>query len=75
MFYKVLVDNAIYAVNIADYDKGKTKVVDRWIELSKKLNFEHVDTLKMMLNVRPGKGNNKLKNGFKYEGVYIFQKK
>jgi|694.fasta_scaffold41634_3 hypothetical protein len=75
MLYKVLVDNAIYAVNIADYDKGKTKVVDRWIELSKKLNFEHVDTLKMMLNVRPGKGNNKLKNGFKYEGVYIFQKK
>lgn len=75
MLHKVLVDGGIYAVNIADYDKGKTKVVDRWIQLSKKLNFEHVDTIKMMLNVRPGKGNNKLQNGFKHEGVYLFQKK
>ena len=75
MLHKVLVDDGIYAVNIADYDKGKTKVVDRWIQLSKKLNFEHVDTTKMMLNVRPGKGNNKLQNGFKHEGVYLFQKK
>ncbi len=75
MLHKVLADDAIYAVNIADYDKGKTKVVDRWIELSKKLNFEHVNTLKMMLNVRPGMGNNKLQNGFKYEGVYLFRKK
>ena len=74
MLNKVLVDDGIYAVNIADYDKGKTKVVDRWIELSKKMNFEYVDTLKMMLNVRPGKGNNKIQNGFKHEGVYIFQK-
>jgi hypothetical protein len=75
MLNKVLVDDGIYAVNIADYDKGKIKVVDRWIQLSKKLNFEYVGTLKMMLNVRPGKGNNKLENGFKHEGVYLFKKK
>ncbi len=75
MVHKVLVDDGIYAVNIADYDKGKVKVVDKWIEISKKLNFEHLGTIKMMLNVRPGKGNNKLQNGFKYEGVYMFRKK
>jgi hypothetical protein len=28
----------------------------------------------MMLNVRPGVGNNKAQNGYKSEGVYIFRK-
>lgn len=73
MLHKVLVDDGIYAVNIADYDDQK--IVDRWVALSTALNFKHVDTLKMTLNVRPGKGNNKLQNGFKFEGVYLFQKK
>jgi hypothetical protein len=73
MLHKVLVDDGIYAVNIADYDDQK--IVDRWVALSAALNFKHVDTLKMTLNVRPGKGNNKLQNGFKFEGVYLFQKK
>lgn len=73
MLHTALVKDGIYAVNIADYDTFK--ITERWIELSEKLNFKYLETLKLMLNVRPGKGNNKLKNGFKYEGIYLFQKK
>jgi len=71
-----LADGALYAVNIADYKVGKTetKIVETWLELSGKLGFEHVDTVQMMLNVRPGVGNNKQENAFKSEGVYIFKK-
>jgi len=77
MLYKGLVKDGIYAVNIADYKVGKDqfKIVDRWIELSKKMNFEYQETVQMMLNVRPGVGNGKQANGFKSEGVYIFKRK
>lgn len=73
MLDRSLVDNGIYAVNIADYDEFK--ITERWIELSNKLNFEHVDTLQMLLNVRPGKGNGKNQKNYKSEGIYIFRKK
>jgi hypothetical protein len=43
--------------------------------MSKKLGFEYQETIQMMLNVRPGVGNGKLENGYKYEGIYIFRKK
>ena len=76
MLHKGLVDDGIYAVNIADYRVGKvqTQIVDTWLELSKKLGFEHLETVDMLLNVRPGVGNNKLTNGYKSEGIYIFKK-
>ena len=74
--HKSLAKDSIYAVNIADYKVGKEQIniVDTWLELSKKLGFEYKETVKMMLNVRPGVGNNKLDNAFKYEGVYIFKR-
>lgn len=72
MLHKALVVDGLYAVNIADYDKFL--ITDRWIQISEQLNFKHVDTLKMMLNVRPGKGNNKLVNNFKHESIFIFKK-
>mgnify|MGYP000725191916 FL=1 len=76
MLHTGLADDGIYAVNIADYKVGKeqTKIVDTWLELSKKLGFDYVETVDMLLNVRPGVGNNKLQNGYKSEGIYIFKK-
>lgn len=76
MLHKALDNGAIYAVNIADYKMGKDqfKIVDQWKELSKKAGFEYQHTVQMMLNVRPGVGNGKKENGFKYEGIYIFKK-
>lgn len=77
MIHKGLDQDAIYAVNIADYKIGKEQfeIVDRWKTLSEKVGFKFENTVKMMLNVRPGQGNNKKVNGFKYEGIYIFRKK
>jgi hypothetical protein len=76
MLNKALADDAIYAVNIADYKSGNEQfqIVDRWIDMSKKLGFRYVETVNMTLNVRPGAGNNKLQNGYKSEGIYIFKK-
>jgi hypothetical protein len=76
MVHKALATDGIYAVNIADYKNGKEQfqIVDRWKELSKKIGFKHVETVDMILNVRPGVGNNKLEKAYKSEGIYIFQK-
>lgn len=76
MLHTALVDDGIYAVNIADYKNGKEQfqIVDRWKELSEKVGFQYVETIQMMLNVRPGQGNNKKTNGYKHEGIYIFKK-
>jgi hypothetical protein len=76
MVHKGLATDGIYAVNIADYKNGKEQfqIVDRWKELSKKIGFRHVETVDMILNVRPGVGNNKLEKAYKSEGIYIFQK-
>jgi hypothetical protein len=77
MTNKALAADSLYAVNIADYKNGKQefKIVDRWIALAESLGFQHVETVDMILNVRPGVGNNKLEKAYKSEGIYIFQKK
>lgn len=75
--YKGLNSDGVFATNIADYKSYGNKeyaVVDRWIETAEKLGFKHVDTIKMMLNTRPGVGNNKTDGREKYEGVYVFKK-
>ncbi len=73
-----LEDDGIFATNIADYKIGSNKefaVVDRWIETAEKLGFKHTTTIKMMLNTRPGVGNDKTAGREKFEGVYVFRKK
>jgi hypothetical protein len=77
MIHKGLAPDALYAVNIADYnfDKENFQIVDRWTELSEKCGFKFEHTVKMMLNVRPGQGNNRKTNALKYEGIYVFSKK
>ena len=75
--YKGLNKDGIFATNIADYKtygKKEYKVVDDWITLSERIGFRHVGTIKMMLNTRPGVGNNKLAGRGKFEGVYVFRK-
>ena len=77
MIHQGLDRDGLYAVNIADYKSGKDQyaIVDRWKTLSEKVGFKYQETVDMMLNVRPGVGNNKLENGYKSEGIYIFCKK
>lgn len=77
MIHKGLAPDSIYAVNIADYKNGKEQfsIVDRWRQLSEKCGFDYQETIDMMLNVRPGVGNNKLERAYKSEGIYIFRKK
>ena len=76
MLHKALDADAIYAVNIADYkiSKEQFQIVDRWKELSQKAGFGYVETVQMMLNVRPGVGNGKAQSAFKSEGIYLFKK-
>lgn len=76
MVHSALDKGAIYAVNIADYKvaKDKFEIVERWIELSKKCGFEHKETIRMMLNTRPGVGNGKMDKVEKFEGIYIFKR-
>lgn len=68
----------LFATNIADYktysQKDKVLVVDDWIKNAERVGFKHVSTVKMMLNTRPGAGNDRLKNHSKWEGVYVFAK-
>lgn len=77
MVHNALAKDSIYAVNIADYKVGKEqfKIVDPWIEMSKKIGFEYVETVQMMLNVRPGVGNGKMEKAQKFEGVYVFRRR
>ena len=68
--------DGVFATNIADYKtpKSEFKVVDRWIETAEKLGFQHIETIKMMLNTRPGVGNGKQSGVEKFEGIYVFTK-
>ena len=77
MIHQSLVNDGIYAVNIADYRVAREQfnIVDTWLDLSGKMGFQYQEKVSMMLNVRPGVGNGKLQNAFKSEGVYIFSKK
>jgi hypothetical protein len=73
-----LESDGLFATNIADYKVGSNKefkVVDRWIETAEKLGFKHTTTIRMMLNTRPGVGNDKTAGREKWEGVYVFRKK
>ena len=76
MIRRGLVKDGIYAVNIADYKNGKEefKIVDQWKSLSERMGFEYLEQIDMVLNVRPGVGNNKLEKAYKSEGIYIFKK-
>ena len=66
----------LFATNIADYKTPKEEfaVCDRWINLAEKVGFKYQGMIKMMLNTRPGVGNDKLAGREKYEGVYVFKK-
>jgi len=75
--YRGLNDDGVFATNIADYKVGKDrefKVCDRWIATAEKLGFKYQQTIKMMLNTRPGVGNDKVAGREKWEGVYVFTK-
>ena len=75
---KGLNSDGIFATNIADYKSygnKEFKVVDQWIATAESLGFKHTQTIKMMLNTRPGVGNDKLAGREKWEGVYVFQHK
>jgi hypothetical protein len=76
MIHRALAQDAIYAVNIADYKNSKEsfEIVERWKQLSEKVGFQYVEQIDMLLNVRPGVGNNKLEKAYKSEGIYIFKK-
>lgn len=77
--YNGLNQDGIFATNIADYktygQKEPVEVVQRWISHAERIGFEHVETIKMMLNTRPGVGNDKLEGREKYEGIYVFTKR
>jgi hypothetical protein len=75
--HQSLNSDGYFATNIADYKSYGNKeylVVDRWIETATKLGFIHSGTIKMMLNTRPGVGNNKTQGREKWEGIYVFTK-
>jgi hypothetical protein len=76
MIHRALATDGIYAVNIANYRNGKEsfEIVDQWRTISQQIGFEHVETVDMILNVRPGVGNGKLEKAYKSEGIYIFRK-
>jgi len=75
--YTGLNREGIFATNIADYKtygNKEFKVVEDWIKTAERIGFKHVGTIKMMLNTRPGVGNQKLAGREKFEGVYVFRK-
>jgi SAM-dependent methyltransferase len=71
-------DDGIFATNIADYKsydrKEPYEVTDRWIQTAEKIGFKHTGVIKMMLNTRPGVGNDRKEGREKWEGVYVFRK-
>jgi SAM-dependent methyltransferase len=76
--HKGLNEEGIFATNIADYKSYGNKefnVVEDWIATAEKMGFNHQRIIKMMLNTRPGVGNDKLAGREKWEGVYVFTKK
>jgi SAM-dependent methyltransferase len=75
--YRGLNREGLFATNIADYKtygNKEYKVVEDWIKTAERIGFKHTSTIKMMLNTRPGVGNQKLAGREKFEGVYVFKK-
>lgn len=76
--YDLLKEDRYYAVNISDFKMGskEVKYVDRWIEISREVGFEFIETIDMKLKTRSGNGH-KDGNGnskVKKEGVFVFKK-
>ena len=73
--YFMLKPNCRYAINIADFNVGKTRVefVDECIKIAKEVGFEYETTIAMKIQSRTGVGNadNSVR---KQEGVYVFKK-
>jgi len=73
-----LEDDGIFATNIADYKsydrKEPYEVTQKWIQTAEKIGFKHTGVIKMMLNTRPGVGNDRKEGREKWEGVYVFRK-
>jgi len=71
-------NDGIFATNIADYKsydrKEPYEVVQRWIQTAEKVGFIFEGVIKMMLNTRPGVGNDRKEGREKWEGVYVFRK-
>ena len=76
MLHTALAKDAIYAVNIADYKDGKEEfnIVEQWKQISEQVGFTYQKQIDMVLNVRPGVGNDKASNSYKSEGIYLFKK-
>ena len=55
-------------------DKKNLQALQRWIQTAQNVGFTYDGMIKMMLNTRPGVGNDKLEGREKYEGVYVFKK-
>jgi hypothetical protein len=76
--YRGLNKQGLFATNIADYKsydrKEPYEVCERWIQTAEKVGFRFNGMIKMMLNTRPGVGNDKLAGREKFEGVYVFAK-
>ena len=74
--YNGLNSDGVFATNIANYKTTKEEfnVVDPWIATAEKIGFKHTGIIKMMLNTRPGVGNDKIAGKEKFEGIYIFKK-
>jgi len=76
--YRGLNREGLFATNIADYKsydrKEPYEVTERWIETARKIGFQHDGVIKMMLNTRPGVGNDRKEGREKWEGVYVFRK-
>jgi hypothetical protein len=75
--YAGLNPDGVFATNIADYKSYGNKsfsVVDDWIRTAERIGFKHTGTVRMMLNTRPGVGNDKRSGREKWEGVYVFRK-
>ena len=75
--YQGLNNDGIFATNIADYKSYGNKeyfVVDKWIATAEKLGFRYQKMIKMLLNTRPGVGNDKKAGREKFEGIYVFSK-
>ena len=76
--YRSLNDDGTFATNISDYKtygKKEYKIVEDWKKYAERIGFKHTGTIKMMLNTRPGVGNDKLAGREKWEGVYVFRRK
>jgi len=76
--HRGLNSDGLFATNIADYktygQKEPVEVCERWIATAERIGFKHTGTIKMMLNTRPGVGNDKTAGREKWEGVYVFTK-